>query len=61
STIEYSAGRKRLAPSWMSRHGMEWLFRLFQEPRRLWRRYLIGNPWFLLRVLIQLIREGRQR
>ncbi len=61
STIEYAAGRKKLAPSWMSRHGLEWFFRLLQEPRRLWRRYLIGNPLFILRVMMQLLREGRQR
>jgi N-acetylglucosaminyldiphosphoundecaprenol N-acetyl-beta-D-mannosaminyltransferase len=61
STIEYAAGRKKLAPSWMSKHGMEWLYRLLQEPRRLWRRYLIGNPLFFLRVFMQLLREGRQR
>jgi N-acetylglucosaminyldiphosphoundecaprenol N-acetyl-beta-D-mannosaminyltransferase len=61
STIEYASGRKKLAPSWMSQHGMEWLFRLFQEPGRLWRRYLIGNPVFIMNVLLQLFREGRQR
>ncbi|MBP1649319.1 MAG: glycosyl transferase, WecB/TagA/CpsF family [Bacteroidetes bacterium] len=61
STIEYASGRKKLAPAWMSRHGMEWFYRLLQEPRRLWRRYLIGNPLFLLKVLMQLLRDGRQR
>ena len=61
STIEYASGRKRLAPSWMSNHGLEWIYRLVQEPRRLWQRYLVGNPSFLLAVLMQLIREGRQR
>ena len=46
------AGLKRPAPQWMSRHGLEWLFRLAQEPRRLGRRYLVGNSkfiWLLLR------------
>jgi N-acetylglucosaminyldiphosphoundecaprenol N-acetyl-beta-D-mannosaminyltransferase len=61
STIEYASGRKKLAPRWMSRHGMEWLFRLLQEPRRLWRRYLIGNPVFVVKVVAQLLRVGRQR
>lgn len=61
STIEYAAGRKKHAPSWMSRCGLEWFFRLLQEPQRLWRRYLIGNPLFILHVLVQLVREGRQR
>jgi exopolysaccharide biosynthesis WecB/TagA/CpsF family protein len=39
------------APGWMNRWGLEWLYRLAQEPRRMWRRYLIGNPVFLGRVL----------
>ena len=46
------SGLKRPAPAWMSRNGLEWLFRLVQEPRRLWRRYLVGNSkfvWLLLR------------
>jgi len=41
------AGRRRRAPRWMQRHGLEWLFRLLSEPRRLWRRYLLHNPRFL--------------
>jgi N-acetylglucosaminyldiphosphoundecaprenol N-acetyl-beta-D-mannosaminyltransferase len=59
SMIEYAAKRKSLAPAWMANHGMEWLYRLFQEPRRLWRRYLLGNPEFLLRVALQRLREGK--
>ncbi len=51
STIDYTAGKKKVAPPWMTRIGLEWLQRLAQEPRRLWKRYLIGNPLFLLRVL----------
>lgn len=61
STIEYTAGKKTLAPGWMSKHGMEWLFRLVQEPRRLWRRYLLGNPLFFLGVLRQLVQQGKKR
>lgn len=41
------AGLKRSAPAWMRHNGLEWLFRLIQEPRRLWRRYLVGNSKFL--------------
>lgn len=52
SMIDYVAGRKGLAPSWMSNHGMEWLYRLFQEPGRLWKRYLLGNPLFFFRVIV---------
>ena len=41
------------APKWMQNAGLEWLFRLSREPRRLWRRYLIGNSLFVLKVLGQ--------
>jgi N-acetylglucosaminyldiphosphoundecaprenol N-acetyl-beta-D-mannosaminyltransferase len=48
--FEYYAGYRRRAPVWMRRAGLEWLFRLVLEPRRLWRRYVIGNAVFLWRV-----------
>jgi N-acetylglucosaminyldiphosphoundecaprenol N-acetyl-beta-D-mannosaminyltransferase len=53
STIEYTAGRKSVAPAWLSNNGGEWIYRLFQEPERLWKRYVLGNPVFLFRVLCQ--------
>lgn len=53
STIDYAAQLKRVAPVWMRSAGLEWLFRLLQEPRRLWKRYLIGNPAFIGRVIAQ--------
>ncbi len=49
--FEYDVGTLNRCPSWMGRMGMEWLYRLLSEPRRLWKRYLIGNPRFLLRCL----------
>ena len=60
SMIDYTAGRRKYAPRWMTRHGMEWCYRLMKEPWRLWRRYLIGNPLFILRVVGQRIRWGAQ-
>jgi N-acetylglucosaminyldiphosphoundecaprenol N-acetyl-beta-D-mannosaminyltransferase len=48
--FEYGPGRRRRAPVWMRRAGLEWLFRLTLEPGRLWRRYLIGNPKFVYRI-----------
>jgi N-acetylglucosaminyldiphosphoundecaprenol N-acetyl-beta-D-mannosaminyltransferase len=53
AAFDFHAGTVRQAPRWMQRAGLEWLFRLVQEPRRLWRRYLIDNPWFLLELLRQ--------
>jgi N-acetylglucosaminyldiphosphoundecaprenol N-acetyl-beta-D-mannosaminyltransferase len=55
----YLSGENPRGPRWMTQHGLEWLFRLMVEPRRLWRRYLLGNPLFLWRVLQQ--RLGRRR
>jgi N-acetylglucosaminyldiphosphoundecaprenol N-acetyl-beta-D-mannosaminyltransferase len=45
--VDIVAGRFRVAPSWMTRVGLEWLFRLAQEPRRLAHRYLVDDPWIL--------------
>jgi N-acetylglucosaminyldiphosphoundecaprenol N-acetyl-beta-D-mannosaminyltransferase len=56
SVIEYTGGNKGLTPSWMADHGMEWLYRLVQEPVRLWKRYLIGNPLFMGRVMAEWLR-----
>jgi N-acetylglucosaminyldiphosphoundecaprenol N-acetyl-beta-D-mannosaminyltransferase len=49
--FDYVSGRLARPPRWMQRMGLEWLGRLMIEPRRLWRRYLIGNPVFLFRFL----------
>jgi N-acetylglucosaminyldiphosphoundecaprenol N-acetyl-beta-D-mannosaminyltransferase len=45
------AGVKSRAPLWMQNIGLEWLYRLLLEPHRLWKRYLLYNPWFILLVL----------
>src|SRR5262245_26292189 len=55
AAFDFHAGTKRQAPRWMQRSGLEWFFRLTQEPRRLWRRYLIDNPWFLCLILLQAL------
>lgn len=47
AAFDFHTNRMRQAPTWMQDRGLEWLFRLTQEPRRLWRRYLIGNSRFL--------------
>lgn len=51
--IDYLAGETPRAPRWMTDYGFEWLGRLIVEPRRLWRRYLLGNPQFIWCVLMQ--------
>jgi len=55
AAFDFHTGRVRQAPRWMMYAGLEWLYRLLQEPRRLWRRYLILNPLFLAHVLLQLL------
>ena len=60
AAFDFHAGNKRTAPEWMQRRGLEWLFRLWQEPRRLWKRYLVTNTQFLLKLGRQwLTRERR--
>jgi N-acetylglucosaminyldiphosphoundecaprenol N-acetyl-beta-D-mannosaminyltransferase len=51
--FDYVSGRTPRAPRWLADNGAEWIFRLAIEPHRMWRRYLLGNPVFLSRVLSQ--------
>jgi len=55
AAFDFHAGKVRQAPRWIQRSGLEWLFRLGCEPRRLWRRYLRNNPRFVYRVFCQWI------
>ncbi|MBN1238358.1 MAG: WecB/TagA/CpsF family glycosyltransferase, partial [Gammaproteobacteria bacterium] len=61
AAFDFIAGTKPMAPRWMQSAGLEWLFRLLCEPRRLWRRYLFTNSWFLLGMLRELAQRPRQR
>ena len=49
--LDWTAGVRKPCPEWIYRFGLEWAYRLMQEPRRLFKRYVIGNPSFLYRVL----------
>jgi N-acetylglucosaminyldiphosphoundecaprenol N-acetyl-beta-D-mannosaminyltransferase len=49
--FDYVSGRVPRAPAWLADNGLEWIFRLAIEPQRMWRRYLLGNPVFISRVL----------
>lgn len=51
AVIDFLAGRTPRAPKWMRRAGIEWAYRLAKEPKRLFHRYVVGNPVFLLRAL----------
>jgi len=55
AAFDFHAGLVRRAPRWVQKRGLEWLFRLLQEPRRLWRRYLKNNPLFVFLVIQQAL------
>lgn len=57
--LDFYSGRIPRAPVWMRELGIEWVYRLAQEPGRMWRRYLIGNPLFLFRVWQQMLSPER--
>lgn len=62
ATINFEAGVVPRAPKWISKLGMEWLYRLLSEPRRLWKRYLVDDVlffWLLLKQRLNLYRDPR--
>jgi N-acetylglucosaminyldiphosphoundecaprenol N-acetyl-beta-D-mannosaminyltransferase len=61
AAFDFLAGKKRQAPGLVQRLGLEWLYRLMHEPRRLWRRYLYRNPRFVVLFAAQLLKERRYR
>jgi N-acetylglucosaminyldiphosphoundecaprenol N-acetyl-beta-D-mannosaminyltransferase len=61
AAFDFQAGHKAQAPLWMQNFGLEWLFRLCTEPRRLWWRYLYHNPRFLYHFARELVKRGKPR
>jgi N-acetylglucosaminyldiphosphoundecaprenol N-acetyl-beta-D-mannosaminyltransferase len=61
AAFDFHAGNKKTAPAFMQRYGLEWLFRLVQEPRRLWKRYLVTNSIFIGLVGYNWMRRLRRR
>lgn len=55
AAFDFHAGLLPQAPAWLQRHGLEWLFRLYCEPGRLWRRYLVLNPLYLTLLALQAL------
>lgn len=55
--FDYLAGDERRVPSGLKRLGLEWFWRMLQDPAGKWRRYLIGNPVFMLRVFLQVVKN----
>jgi N-acetylglucosaminyldiphosphoundecaprenol N-acetyl-beta-D-mannosaminyltransferase len=61
AAFDFHAGTKSMAPAWMQRHGLEWVYRLSREPRRLWRRYVQTNSIFLAKWLAAAVRKLDKR
>ena len=59
-SIDVIAGKVKRAPLWMQKYGLEWFFRLIQEPKRMWKRYLITNVAYVL-FLIKNWKNSRKR
>jgi N-acetylglucosaminyldiphosphoundecaprenol N-acetyl-beta-D-mannosaminyltransferase len=62
ATFDFYAGTVERAPKWMVDANLEWLYRLFREPRRMWRRYVVGNPkfiWFVLRGKFNTLKKQK--
>lgn len=49
--FDFYSGTTKRAPAWVREIGFEWIYRILQEPGRMWRRYVVGNPLFLYRVM----------
>jgi N-acetylglucosaminyldiphosphoundecaprenol N-acetyl-beta-D-mannosaminyltransferase len=60
AAFDYEAGTQRPAPRWMGRAGVEWAYRLVQDPRRLFRRYCV-EPWTLVPLAVSDLRAARRR
>ncbi|MPZ67933.1 MAG: WecB/TagA/CpsF family glycosyltransferase [Actinobacteria bacterium] len=59
AAFDYLSGTKKEAPEWMKRSGLQWMHRLGSEPRRLWKRYLVGNSTFVALLVAEWVRTGR--
>ena len=58
AAFKFHSGEVTQAPRWMMKYSLEWLFRLYQEPNRLWSRYLLTNGAFVILFLYQLLKQA---
>ncbi len=58
AVFDFYAGTVQRAPQWVIKIGMEWCYRLVKEPRRMWRRYLVGNTKFVLEIFLEKIKKN---
>lgn len=59
--FDFLAGKVQRAPLWMRKLNIEWVYRLLQEPKRMWKRYIVGNPKFILRIVKERLTRRRNR
>lgn len=57
AVFDFFAGTVKRAPIWWQEHSLEWLYRLLKEPKRMWRRYIIGNTLFIINIIKEKLRE----
>ena len=55
AVFDFFAGTYKRAPQWWQDHSLEWLYRLIKEPKRMWKRYVLGNPLFLWNITLEAI------
>ncbi len=61
AALDFYSGTKKRAPGWMRKSGMEWLFRLFSEPGRLWKRYLASNIFFAMILFSEILKTASRK
>jgi len=56
AAFDFISGRVKQAPCWIQRSGFEWLYRVYADPKRLWKRYTVNNTKFVFKILLQLVK-----
>ena len=56
-SFDVISGKAKRAPLWIQKYGLEWFYRLLQEPKRMWKRYLIGNTIFIILVVKEFFKN----
>jgi N-acetylglucosaminyldiphosphoundecaprenol N-acetyl-beta-D-mannosaminyltransferase len=58
AAFDIHTGMTKDPPDWVKQAGLQWVYRFLQEPRRLWKRYLVNNPKFIFKITLQILRQG---
>ena len=60
-SFDIVAGKTKRAPVWMQNNGLEWLYRIYQEPRRMWKRYLVTNTLFIYYLIVEIFKSRKKQ